>query len=438
MFGQKMPMRWKVWLPLMFLAGLAAGALITEMLGHVRRSATLTAAANADEKPEKGGKGEKEKGEKSNSSGQVRLEPAAQRNVGMTFERAQMRTVAGSVQATGVVGPNESRVAHIRPLANGRVQEVYVRLGDRVRAAQPLGVYDNIELGEFIGQYLSALAALDKANAEAQVTRKALDRATTLVEVGALARAETERRNAEYVNALASIESQKADLSKIEEKLRRFGSNDGDIQQLNQRDGSQQRRRTSLSSLVSPFPGVVTKFNAAPGETISPQDELFTVADLSTVWVQADVYERDIASIRPGQQARILTDVYPGQAFLGQITYISDFLDPKTRTARVRCEVPNPSGRLKLDMFATIELPASVQRQALVIPAAAVQQVNDRPIVFVKASENQFDRRDIELGPTKDGWVEITKGLKAGETVAGRGSFFLKSALMRSQIGGEE
>ena len=438
MFGQKMPMRWKVWLPLMFLAGLAAGALITEMVGHIRRSAALTVTANAEEKPQKGEKGGKEKTEKSSPSDQVRLEPAAQRNVGMTFERAQMRTVAGSVQATGVVGPNESRVAHIRPLASGRVQEVYVRLGDRVRAGQPLGVYDNIELGEFIGQYLSALAALDKANAEAQVTRKALDRATTLVEVGALARAETERRNAEYVNALASIESQKADLSKIEEKLRRFGLNDKDVQELNRRDGSQQRRQTSLSSLVSPFPGVVTKFNAAPGETISPQDELFTVADLSTVWVQADVYEKDIASIRPGQQAQILTDSYPGQAYVGQITYISDFLDPKTRTARVRCEVPNPSGRLKLDMFATIELPSAVQRQALVIPAAAVQQVNDRPIVFVKASENQFDRRDVELGPTKDGWVEITKGVKAGETVASRGSFFLKSALMRSQIGGEE
>ncbi len=431
MDAQKMPNRWILWIALVFVIGLAAGALMIGALMNARRSAGSAVAASDEEKPKK----EKDSAP---DKDRVRLDTTAQRNVEFAFERVQMRSAAGSAQVTGVVAPNESRVAHIRPLANGRVQQVYVRLGDRVRAGQALATYDNIELGEFTGQYLSALAALEKANAEAEVALRALDRAKMLVGVGALAKAEQDRRTADYANAGASINSQKAELAKLEEKLRRYGLSDEDVRALSPRDGAPQRRQASLTTVAAPFGGVVIKFNAAQGETISPQDELFTIADLTTLWVQADVYEKDIASIRPGQQARIISETYPGHTFVGRITYISDFLDPKTRTAKVRCEVPNLDGRLKVDMFVTIQLPTSTPRQALMIPQAAVQQVNDRPVVFVKVSDTEFDARNVELGPAESGWIEVRKGLKESETVVAAGSFFLKSALMRSQIGGEE
>ena len=180
------------------------------------------------------------------------------------------------------------------------------------------------------------------------------------------------------------------------------------------------------------------KYNAAEGEAFGPSDEVFTIADLSTAWVLADVYEKDIALIHAGQEARIVTDSYPGETFLGRITYVSDFLDPKTRTAKVRCEVPNRDGRLKLDMFATVQLPTPANRQALLVPAAAIQQVNDRPVVFVRISETEFEPRNVGLGTQSDGWVEVTGGVKKGEVVVAHGSFFLKSTLLRSQIGGEE
>ena len=178
---------------------------------------------------------------------------AAQKNIGLRFEPAQLRSVTRSLQATGVVSPNESRVAHVRPLAQGRIEKVNVRLGDRVRAGQVLLVYDNIELGEIIGQYSAAVAALGKAKAEAEVTQRSLDRAKALVDVGALARAELEKRTAEYKNALASIESQEAELAKTEEKLHRFGLDEAAVKAINPREGAGSHREGSHSRMTAPF-----------------------------------------------------------------------------------------------------------------------------------------------------------------------------------------
>ncbi|GIU75826.1 MAG: RND transporter [Nitrospiraceae bacterium] len=417
---------------LTFAAGAVAGVLgwlVIDLIGHASRSAD---GREAPAEPTK----------EAAPSGVVKLELAAMRNIGLTVVQAQMRTVRQVVRATGSIGPNESRLAHIRPLARGRIEKVAVRLGDRVRARQPLVEYDNIELGELIGGYLSAVAGLQKARAEAEVARRSLERARSLVELGAVARAEFERRDAEYQNALASINSQRAEIAKVEEKLHRFGLTDADIRKLGPQasaeDQSGYHREASHNVLTAPFNGVVVKYNVAEGEVVGPENELFTLADLSTVWVLADVYEKDIALMRQGQEARIMTDAYPGEVFRGRITYVSDMLDPKTRTAKVRCEVPNPDGRLKLDMFVTVELPTPVGRRALMVPSAAIQQIDDQPVVFVKTGEAQFERRNVQIGANSDGWIEVTSGVRRGEPVVTEGSFHLKSALLRERIGGEE
>jgi len=365
----------------------------------------------------------------------VTLTAAVQRNIGLMVEAAQLKTIAETIQTTGVVGPNETRVARIRSLARGRIEKVYVRLGDRVRAGQPLLEYDNIELGELVGEYLIAIAALEKTKAEAEVTQRSLERAQNLVELGAIARAEYERRAAEYKNALASINSQKAEIVRIEEKLHRFGLTDADLDKLNTPTHTQYHREASHSVLRAPFDGVVIKYDVAEGEVIEAERELLTIADLSIVWVQADVYEKDIAAIHRGQEAKVFVDAYPGETFLGKITYVSDFLDPKTRTAKVRCEVPNRDSRLKLEMFATILIPMRAGREAVMIPATAVQQIDNQPVVFVRIGDTQFQKRNVRLGAQSDGWIEVTNGMKAGEPVVTQGSFYLKSTLLRQQIG---
>jgi len=368
----------------------------------------------------------------------ITLDAASQRNIGLQLVPAEVRTLQQTIQATGNVGPNETRVAHIRSIARGRIHTIHVRLGDRVRAGQPLVTYDNIELGDGIGQYLSALATLERARSEADVAKRALDRAGNLVSLGAVAQAEYDRRAAEYKNALATVESQRSDAARMEEKLHRFGMNDPEIERLKPRADSQYHRTASRSTLVAPFSGIVTSCGASPGESIGPENDLMTVADLSTVWVQADVYEKDIAVVRQGTGAAVSVESYPGRSFAGRITYVSDFLDPKTRTAKVRCEVPNPESLLKLEMFAAVQIAIPAGRDGVLIPATAVQQVNERPVVFVRTAETRFETRGVELGARSDGWIEVTSGVKKGEIVAAHGSFFLKSTLLRSQIGGEE
>lgn len=233
--------KWK--LAAAFVLGMASGALVIGTLSGSRGMADRAAPETpADEA----------------AGGNIRIEAAAQRNIGLQLERAQVRPVERTIQATGVVSPNETRLPHLRPIARGRIEKVNVQLGDRVRAGQVLLVYDNADLGETIGSYSSAAAALNKAKAESEVARRSLERAGALVKLGALAQAEFDRRTAEYSNANASIESQAADLAKIEEKLHRFGLTEQDIQAINTREGAGSHRESSHTGMTAPFDGIVT------------------------------------------------------------------------------------------------------------------------------------------------------------------------------------
>lgn len=368
----------------------------------------------------------------------VLVDADTQRQIGLKVEQAQLSSIEQHIRATGVVGPNETRVAHIRPLARGVIQKVYVRRGDRVRPGQPLVAYDNIELGETVAEHRSAVAVLEKANAEADVSHRALERAQNLIELGAMAKAEYERRRADEANARAGVSSQQAVIASLERKLQRFGVRAPDLARSAAGDTGGASSFSSQALLRAPFGGVLIATQVAEGETVDPEREVLTIANLSTVWIQGDVYEKDIASMVEGQEVKVHLDAYPGETFVGRLTYVSDALDPSTRTAKVRCEVANPDGRLKLEMFATIEIPTSRRREALVIPAAAVQQLDNRPIVFVKTGDAEFRARDVQLGPETDGRVEVTAGLTAGEPVVVQGALMLKSKLKIGELGERE
>lgn len=403
--------------------------LVLALVWFVRSTQTRSAESSREA-------GEQEHEEKHDTS-TVELPADAQKNAQLSILPAETRAVSEVIHATGSVGPDETRVAHVRAIARGRIQKVHVRLGDRVRRGQALAVYDNIELGELIGEYAVGLAALKKAQSEAEVTKRSMERARSLVDLGAVAKAEYERRSGEYASALSAIETQRAELARTEEKLHRFGMDDDDIRSLDKPGAGERHREASQASLRSPFAGVITAYDIAEGEMVETDKELFTIVDLSTVWVQANIFEKDIAAVRKGQPVKIHVDAYPDQTFTGTITYVGDFLDPKTRSAKVRCEVANSDYRLKLDMFATIELPSPKGREAVMIPSSAIQLIDNKPVAFVKTGEVQFQRRDLQLGTRAEDWVEVKEGIRAGEPVVSAGSFTLKSVLLREQIGDE-
>jgi cobalt-zinc-cadmium efflux system membrane fusion protein len=317
------------------------------------------------------------------------------------------------------------------------VEEVFVQLGNRIQKGQPLLVYDNIELGESVGEYQNHRAGLEKALAQQQVAKRSVDRANALIEVQAISPREFELRKAEYEQATAEVAGRRAELARAEEKLHRFGLTDTDLKRL---DGSERgtHRTASHNTVRAPLSGVVTKYGVSKGEVVGRDKELFTIVDTSSVWALADVYEKDIQFVARGGECAVTLASYPGDLFKGKITYLSDALDPSSRTAKLRCVLSNTDGRLKLEMFATVSVPTKQSRTGVTVPAAALQEISGQPVLFVQAEPTKFEKRVVQVGERDEQRAEILSGVRAGEKVVANGSFYLKSALMRELIGGEE
>lgn len=364
----------------------------------------------------------------------VTVDRETQERIGLTVVTVQPVTLQQRIRVTGTVGPNETRMAHIRPPGRGVIQKVFVRPGDRVKAGQPLLQFDNIELGDAVAEYRTTRAALQSAQAAADVATRSLERAQKLAGLGAMAPSEHERRRADEAAARATVNEQEAAVANAERKLVRFGVDPATVSLGPDRAVS----GPSLGLLRAPFAGSIVTAQAAEGGTATPDADLFTLADLSTVWIQANVAERDIASLEEGQEVQIHVDAYPEDTFIGRLTSVSDLLDADTRTARVRCEVVNREGRLKMQMFATIDIPTMRPAEALLVPAAAVQQLDNRSVVFVRSADTTFQSRAVTLGRTSGDHVEVTAGLNPGDLVVVQGAVMLKSKLKIGEIGERE
>lgn len=368
---------------------------------------------------------EKEAGEKGEAKGEattVEITPEAQQRSGIVVAPAATTPMTQQLQATGTVQAIDSRIAHVRPLTRGRLQDVLVKVGDRVAANQALAELDNIEAGEIMTQYNSAQAELQRLKIQLAAEQRQVERNRRLAEIGASPQKEYELSLAEQQGLQEGVRAQESTIAGLTARLRRLGITDPS------------GNPAPMTAIRSPFAGVIIRAAAAPGDVVEGGAELFSIADLSTVYVQAQVYEKDLGQVRIGQTASIAVDSYPREHFTGRVATISDLIDPQTRTVAVRCQVANPAGRLKLDMLATIEFPTSMKREALSVPTEAIQTVDDKPVVFVQTSPSQFSVRQVETGSTGDGRVEVIKGLKKGEPVVSKGAFAVKSVLLGKEL----
>jgi cobalt-zinc-cadmium efflux system membrane fusion protein len=345
----------------------------------------------------------------------------AQRNIGLVDAPAEVEPILRTVRATGLVGFDDTRVVRVRPLARGRLLETRVGLGSRVTSGQIVATYDHVEISDLNGQLAVARAALAQARADAAAAHQALERSKQLVAVGGIARADLERRTADAARADGAVRMQEAEIATFGDKLKRYGVSG----------------RADASPIRAPIDGVVVKLNVVPGELVDLERDVLTIADLSTVWVQADVLETDLPLVATGQDVSIAVAGYPDRRFAGTVTYVADMLDPKTNTARVRCAVANPDGALKLNMFATVEIAAPAGRTGVTVPAASLQDVDGKPVVFVRTGPESFERRDVRLGVETSDRIEIADGVKTGDKVVTTGSFQLKSVLLHDRIEGD-
>ncbi len=363
----------------------------------------------------------------------TQITPEAQKEVGVAVEPAAVRSLQGTLSATGAVCEDSARVAHVRPLARGLVEKVYVKLGDRVSAGAPLIEYDNVELGIAVGEYVSAQADLQQTLTDLEVKKNILERSRQMLQAGALAQTTYDLRQAEFRDAEAKANAARAAANKIEEQIHRYGWTDEDLAKVPAKQG----HNITHTVLNAPISGVITMANshAAIGEVVEQSAEFFAITDMSSLWVLADVFEKDLAHIQIGKAVQVRVASYPGRTFQGRISYVADSIDPKTRTAKVRCLVQNEGGLLKLEMFATIDIPLEPTSPILAVPDSAIQQIEGKSVVFIRTSEKDFKRCEVETGLASGGYTQIRSGLKPGDSVVTQGSFVVKTAFLRNLIG---
>jgi len=336
------------------------------------------------------------------------------------LKKAQIRTArvttgvtAAKLRVPGIVKANEYREVHVTPLVGGVVKEVPVVLGDHVKRGQPLAIIFSSELAESETQYVSYLAELDAEH-------KKLVRTQNLLKLGAASQQEEEE-------VAATHAAHESHVRAALEKLKLLGASDRQIAALKQAEQIN-------PNLVVPAPinGVVLTRNANLGLVVNAAQELFTVADLSTVWTMASVNEKDFASVRVGSQANITAPAYPGRNWKGRVTYIQPQVDPATRTAQARIEVANPGETLRIEMYVDVEFTAP-GASGPIVPQSAVQSIGERQFVFlpVKNNEGSYSLRQVRLGSTADGYYSVLDGLDAQEEVVTEGSFILKAEAVR-------
>ena len=367
----------------------------------------------------------------------VTISAEAQARFGIVDAKPQRVAPVRVIEATAAIAPDPARVAHIAPLAKGRLEHVHVQVGDSVHEGAPLFEYDNIELGEAIGDYRSELADLRGELAHLEHQKRMLERSRLLLEREAIAAKEVHVREAEIKVAEAAVENRHARMARIKEKLVRFGMTKEQIEGLASRQEGALPRDRPHTVVRAPIAGVVIEREGAPGEVVVPDKMLVSIADLSRLWTLIDIYEKDLGQVGRGIPVDISVEAFPGEQFQGRIANVADVLDPATRSAKARVEIPNPRRLLKPGMFATVRLRARAPdraTQVLAIPSSAIQQIGGVSSVFVRLDGVTFERRTIKLGLVIGEMTEVTEGLAGDERIIAAGGFTLKSELLKEQL----
>ncbi|TAJ10536.1 MAG: efflux RND transporter periplasmic adaptor subunit [Nitrospirae bacterium] len=345
----------------------------------------------------------------------VRLKPEAAAAAGVEVRPMARSEFRMHRDFPATVQPNKNKLAEVTALVRGRATDVYVDVGTDVAGGALLATLYSSDLGLAQSTYLKTAAKLHEAEL-------AYERARGLLEDKAISLAEFQKKEAE-------AKSVRAEAREARDRLHVLGMQEPEMQRLD--------REHTISAYVpihAPFTGRVIARNLAKGEVVETSHELFTVADLSEVWVVANVPEKDVRFIHRNQTVEVRLAAYPQEAFQGAITYVGDVLEPATRTMNLRVTVPNRDGRLKPAMFATVRVYTHIETGVLTVPSAAIQRDQQRALVFVQIEPGTFEARPVTLGDESGEITKVLGGLREGESLVTQGAFALKSELEHHKI----
>jgi len=345
----------------------------------------------------------------------VHLSEEAQKTSGIEVLATVLEPFSAPIEATAAIELNGDRMAKISPRTSGRLVKLVAAQGDAVLAGQAMAYFDSPELGQAWADYA-------KSRGRVEMARKNLQREETLF-------AKKISPEKDVIKATQDLSDAEADLAFALEKFHLLGI---DIDQFEKRHKGDQH---PLIAVASPINGSVIERMATQGEVVSPDRTLFTVADLSALWVVIDIYERDLGRLRAGTAVKVRTTAYPDRNFKGVISYIGDVLDEKTRTVKARVVVENANRLLKPGMFATVLIEAAGGTEQLItVPEEAVFLDGSKNYVFIQTAPEKFEMREIAVGRTLGKRLEVISGLTKGEPVAIKGAFILKSELKKGEL----
>ncbi len=341
------------------------------------------------------------------------LATAAQAKNPVKVAAAELAKLGGDIQVVGTVAFHEDHFAVVGPLVPGRISRVSAGVGDKVKRGQVIAEIEASEVGTARAELVSAKARFVAADAN-------LKRETDLAEKKISSSRERELAHAQWVTEQAGVRAAIM-------RLRAIGLTPGDVEEAEKHDLG------GRVAMRAPISGTIIERKVTLGQAVERATDAFKIADTTHVWVSLDLYEKDLARVHVSQEVEMRTDARPGDSFHGRVAFIVPVIDPATRTAKVRLEFPNPNGVLHAGQLVTARILADSRlatSEVLAVPRSAIEQVEGKMVVFVKAGD-VFERRNVLLGMSGGDRVEIRKGLNAGEVVAIDGAFLLKSELLR-------
>jgi RND family efflux transporter MFP subunit len=346
---------------------------------------------------------------------EILLPPDVAARAGLKTATVGTADVGAAVTVPGTVMPNAYQEVKVTPIAGGILTKIHVDLGASVQRGAPLATIFSSELADAQTRYLSIRAMLE-------ADHKKLERTERLVAIGAASRQELEEVTAVHTG-------HETEVAAARQRLLQLGLTQQEVNALT--DPSK-----VVSQVVVPAPigGVVTARSANPGQVVAMGQELFVVTDLGTVWLVGDLYEQDFAAVRVGSEVTVTTAAYAGSVLHGRVSYIDPKVDPQTRTAKVRVEIPNPGSRLRLGMYVSMVFAGAGGQQHVVVPRAAVQSIGEESVVFlpVPGEEGKFLRRRVRLGSASGNFYVVLEGLRADDSIVTDGSFLLRAEAARS------
>jgi membrane fusion protein, heavy metal efflux system len=356
--------------------------------------------------------------------GEFRMSEAEMR--ALRIEPVSLKTFRTERMADGRIALNEDRATPILSPYNGRVVRVHARVGDTVAAGDTLFEIETTDLAAAAGDLLSAADATNKARAALDQARREETRQNNLFAARAASQRDVEQARVATMTASADLRSAEATLAASRDKLRVLGRSAEQIRQI-----EETRRVDAVVPVTAPIGGTVTQRRVGPGQWLSTGsggDPVFTIADLSTVWMVAAVRELDAPLMRVGQQAEVSVTALPDRRFDARIATVGAALDPGTRRLTVRAEVQDPDHLLKPEMFATFRIAVGEPRQGLAVPANAVIVRGADAYVWVAKEGNGFALHPIRKGVRAGDQVEVLEGLAPGERVVTGGALFIDRA----------